>query len=463
MEINMSKSVVLVLVFVFLAACMFATMPVSASAEETENTWVSKAPMNQARAYLGVAVVNGKIYAIGGSEKNREMGTNEEYDPATDTWTLKAPMPTPSSYFATAVYQGKIYCLGKDLNKVYDPATDEWENKTSAPFYIAQANVVNGKIYVIGGYPNNTLNEVYDPANDTWTTKTPMPTAAAAASAVFNNRIYFMGGYFNDNGGAISLTQIYDPNTDTWSLGAPSPTFFVVGSAAVTTGTMAPKCIYVFDNPYGDRAATPDDPFYTNQVYDPETDSWMSGAEILPHRFDFGIAAVDDLIYVIGGYTVTYPLATKPVSDWSSSDWIKWNADGGAVFTYCASVEVYTPFGYGTVPPAVSVVSLENNKTYAGAEVALNFTVNKPVAWMGYSLDGQDSLTITGNTTVTGLAGGLHNITVYAKDSFENIGNSETIFFSVAEPFPTAPVAVGAVALTVVGVGLLVYFKKRKY
>ena len=123
----------------------------------------------------------------------------------------------------------------------------------------------------------------------------------------------------------------------------------------------------------------------------------------------------------------------------------------------------YTPFGFGTVPPAVSIVSLESMATYVSSDVSLNFCLNKPATWVGYSLDGKDNITIAGNTTVTGLASGLHNITVYAKDEFENTGASETISFSVEEPFPTALVAVASAAsVVIVGVGLLVYFKKRK-
>ena len=72
-------------------------------------------------------------------------------------------------------------------------------------------------------------------------------------------------------------------------------------------------------------------------------------------------------------------------------------------------------------------------------------------------------MTITGNTTLSGLSSGLHKITVYAKDAFENIGASETIYFSITEPFPTMLVAVAAVAVAVVSVGVLVYFRKRNY
>ena len=364
----MRKGIALLLVLAFLTASfVIAAKPVSAAAP-VENSWVSKAPMHVARSDLRVAVVNGKIYAIGGNTQNGVVG----------------------------------------------------------------------------------VNEVYDPATDSWTTEAPMPTAAAVASGVFNNKIYFAGGFFDANYVASSLTQIYDPNTDMWSQGSPSPTFFLSGSAGVTTGVMAPKRIYVFDSPYGDIMAMPNDPMYTNQVYDPEEDSWVAGAGIPTRRSGFAAAIVNDMLYVIGGFTQVY-------SDFPD-DWMY-----GPSVTLYATNEQYTPFGYGTIPPAVHVVSPEN-QTYASGNASLALTVNKPALWLGYSLDGQDNVTITGNTTLGGLSNGLHNVTVYAKDEFENVGASETITFNVQEPFPAVPVAAASVAtVAVVGVGLLVYFRKRNH
>jgi hypothetical protein len=112
--------------------------------------------------------------------------------------------------------------------------------------------------------------------------------------------------------------------------------------------------------------------------------------------------------------------------------------------------------------PVVSFLSFEN-RTFDTSDVPLNFTVNKSVSRITYCLDGQDNATVAGNTTISGLTNGLHNVTVYAEDSFGNMGTSETVGFSVEVPFPTALVAATSVtAAVVVGVGLILHFKKSK-
>jgi hypothetical protein len=44
--------------------------------------------------------------------------------------------------------------------------------------------------------------------------------------------------------------------------------------------------------------------------------------------------------------------------------------------------------------PIISVVSPEN-KVYTSNNVSLAVTVNEPVVWIGYSLDGEDNVTVT--------------------------------------------------------------------
>jgi hypothetical protein len=301
-----------------------------------------------------------------------------------------------------------------------------------------QANVADGKIYVIGGNTNGTFNQVYDPATNSWTTKASIPTAVNSyASTAVGNKIYI----FTSN-----LTQIYNAENDSWSLGTPAPSPVILAAAGVTTGLLAPERIYVF-------GANAQQPFwqlttkgFITQSYNPQTDSWTACASIPTGRYDASAAVVNDKVYLIGGFTMEFP-----------TDRFTLNAQ----YTYSALNEQYTPLGFGNVPPVVSIVSPEN-RNYNSSSVPLAFTLNKPTAWIGYSLDGQETIPVTGNATITGLTSGFHNITVYAKDEFENIGTSETIYFSVEEPFPTTLVVASVVLVAVIGIGLLVYFKKRK-
>jgi len=340
----MSKIAALMLVLVLLTAqCTVATTPVWASTDQAEDSWASKAPMQEARCGLGVVVVNGKIYAIGGATKSSYgaiasgmVGTNEEYDPATDTWAFKEPMPTPRARFAIAAYQGKIYCIGgttgyssdtgrerTGVNEVYDPETDTWETKAAMPTARSSvhANVVNGKIYLIGGYPNGTLNEVYDPVANTWETKMSMPTEEGGyASAVVDNKIYIFWA---------TLNQIYDSVTDSWSQGA-SPPRDILGVAVATTGALAPTRIYVLTSPVY-IGSGPQSPCRV-EVYNPASDEWTTAANITTTRAYFGAAIVNDKVYAIGGAIYNY-------------------LGGG---TTSAVNEQYTPIGYGTPDPAPS-------------------------------------------------------------------------------------------------------------
>ena len=115
------------------------------------------------------------------------------------------------------------------------------------------------------------------------------------------------------------------------------------------------------------------------------------------------------------------------------------------------------------------VIVTPESIAYNASSVPLAFTLDtSATSWVGYSLDGKSNATITGNTTLTGLSNGEHNITVYANDTFGNIGTSQTVNFTVALPpelksFPTAMVtAVAAVSAVAVSAGLMVYFKKHK-
>ncbi len=439
----MDKCAILVFVLVFSSASLIvAVKPTGATA--AENSWETIASMPTART-PSLAALNGKIYAIGGQTISGATAVNEVYDVATNTWTTVKPMLEADSGFATSVYEDKIYCFGWGRNQVYDPVADAWELHTPdpTPRSTSSASVVNGKMYIIGGFDSfflstpirSRINEMYDPVADSWTTMAPLPIATAyCISAVVDNRIYVFG---NDGEGGKSV-QVYDPQTNTWSYGPPMPYSMYYETGIATTGVYAPKRIYLI----GGLGAG------FTQIFDPTTQSWSTGAEMpTPRRF-LSVAVVDDLLYSVGG-----------------------EDNEGYGTSLSNANERYTPLGYNPVPPAVQVISPEQSKTYTSSNVSLSFTVNRLSTKLSYSLNRETNATIAGNTTLIGLTNGVHNVTIYASDSSGNVGASQIVIFNVAqetqqqdpEPFPIALVITASGgSLAAVAAGLLVYFKKRK-
>ena len=465
----MNKVRLFMLLLLFMGGSLAPIFSPASATNLIEDSWNSKAQMHQARADLGIAAVDGKIYAIGGSTAsgayppdafaNRFVGTNEVYDPTIDTWATRASMPTPRNHFAIAAHQNKIYCIGGavgitldersgyysyttiGVNEVYDTITNSWTTKASLPFngMKLQANVVNGQIFVMQGF----YLYMYDPITDSWTNKTSMPatplqgSGSPPVSAVVGNKIIVTGEFQTTTSlHSEQKVMIYDAETDSWSEGKTGATMVFNGAAIATTGVYAPQRVYVLGLARGTFPS-----LSTNQVYDPVSDTWAAASVMPTLRIGFGVAVVDDVLYVIGGYTYTSQLY-------------------GTV-TPSAVNEQYIPIGYRDIP-TIRIVS-PSNQIYNQSSVSLNFTVNKPFTQTYYSLDNQANITIVGNTTLSGLSEGVHYVTVYAEDS-GTVGVSETIAFTIATESKSSLIVpvVATLGLTVViiVVSLFIYYKK---
>jgi len=330
----LGKTVAFLIVLVFLtASCTVIAEPAS-SDEITENSWTTLAPMPTARGGLDAAVVDGKIYAMGGGVV--ASNKNEEYDPTTNTWAIKAAIPTGRSKLVTVTIQNKIYAIGGSAdeypwmpiakNEVYDPYTNTWAAKAEMPTARTQmcANNVNDQIYVIGGFesagstvkPSNKT-EAYDPITDTWTVKAEMPYPAVYhSSVVVGAKIYVLTSPFQIGRNQVldSPIQIYDTKTNSWSLGPFLPTTQSSADAALILDEQGRELIYIFG---GGGYGTYSD---LVQIYDPENDVWGVGSPMPTPRHGLAVAVVNNQVYALGGAT-----------------------SGGAYGTIISTNERYTP------------------------------------------------------------------------------------------------------------------------
>jgi N-acetylneuraminic acid mutarotase len=295
-------------------------------------TWTVKAPMPTPRARLGVGVVNGILYAVGGDGgadiPKDYLSIVEAYDPTIDKWTARAPTPTVRVGSAVGVVNGIMYvvggsCCSKLLGKVldsviaYEPTTDKWTAK--APMPTARSSlgvgVANGILYAVGGagdYPNlpflSTL-EAYDPNTNTWTTKASMPTRRSSlAVGVVNGILYAVGGVgccnIGENSTILSTVEAYNPTTNAWTTKAPMPTPRALGSVGVVDGIL-----------YAVGGAIP---HIANTVaaYNPTRNTWTVRPPIPIARWHHAVGVVNGTMYVVGGISLSK--SRTPPGDWTS-------------------------------------------------------------------------------------------------------------------------------------------------
>ena len=133
-------------------------------------------------------VVDGKIYTIGGFNNlapahHRVLSEVDVFDPSTNTWSMPQTTGTFTARLlhSSAVVDGKIYVIGGTPNvrdplatntlQIFDPATNAWNTPattgTFTPRAYLSASAIHNKIYAIGGQDTSrvfNLNEVFTPA-----------------------------------------------------------------------------------------------------------------------------------------------------------------------------------------------------------------------------------------------------------------------------------------------------------
>ena len=290
------------------------------------NTIVKKADIPSGGWLINTAVVNGKIYTIGGC-----LCVFEEYDPKTDAWGTK-DWPIKDQFFpSTCTVNNVIYIIGGDATgngggpvptvQVYNPVTDEFVKKADMPnarYYIC-VSAVNGKIYTIGGRDVANVNdpggnvfssvEEYDPVTDTWTKKADMLIGRwYFSTCAVNGKIYTFGG-IGQNNACLSSMEEYDPITDTWTKKADMPTPRYGMATSAVNGK-----IYAFG---GLNFNTN---FSSVDEYDPKEDKWTKKTDMAFARWLLSTAVVDGKVYAIGGQSAAVNLVTT-VEEYTPEGW----------------------------------------------------------------------------------------------------------------------------------------------
>ena len=137
---------------------------------------------------------------------------------ATHEWEEMAPIPTSLQvYDGIEVVDGKIYCIGGydgssalDTTYRYDPVSGSWETLASMQLVRSgmSSAVLDGKVYAISGqnagYQHLTV-EVYNPSTNQWTYGPQVSQMIRQGAAItIDGRLFVMGGIDPQNSNSSS-------------------------------------------------------------------------------------------------------------------------------------------------------------------------------------------------------------------------------------------------------------------
>ncbi len=277
--------------------------------------WIMGAPIPTIRGETRGDALDGMVYFIGGMMDGWEASALvDRYDPVADVWESRASLPTVTNHPGETTLDGKIYVSG-GFNTIdftfnlkalwrYDPETNTWEQLADMPEVRAAhiMKAIKGKLYVVGGDGPTDPTSVwmYDPETNTWTTTLANMTSPRdhLAGAVFNDKLYVMGGRWR-NSQKFSITEVYDPATDTWTTLADMP----VPRSGLTADLLSDGKIHVTGGEDIDMFCT----YSEHDAYDPVTNTWSREPNLPRPRHGLASAAVGDRWYVIGGATSAGP------------------------------------------------------------------------------------------------------------------------------------------------------------
>lgn len=200
----------------------------SAPAIAAETGWRELAPLPVRRARLGLAALEGRLYAVGGSAADGPTGRLDIYTISEGRWVEGPPRPLALANVGAAALKGRLFvpggcdALGLPVAAVhaYDPAAGVWELRAPLPEPLCgyALAVLDERLYLFGGWDgenNRALALRYDPARDVWEMLPPPREARAfGAATALGRQLFYIGGY---DGAERATCEVYLVDEGRWA------------------------------------------------------------------------------------------------------------------------------------------------------------------------------------------------------------------------------------------------------
>lgn len=226
-------------------------------------------------------------------------------------WISCASMPIPRSEMPATVLDGLIYVaggFGADRKAhSYDPLLDSWDELPDLPTGTNHPGIASWKsrVIVAGGYSadgSSASQEIWSfvPGEKQWDVIGRLPHPMGAFGfATIDEIIYLVGGAFDRLGGPpTAATWSWDPQADDWAVRSPIPDARE-HLAVVSHG----EKLYAVGGRVHGQASPELGASLT--IYDPIEDKWSDGGNLYPPRSGLNGASSCSGIVVAGGETPT--------------------------------------------------------------------------------------------------------------------------------------------------------------
>ncbi|GCC25482.1 actin-binding protein IPP [Chiloscyllium punctatum] len=262
--------------------------------------WTTVSSLHQARSGLGVAVLEGMIYVIGGESDSMIFDCAERYDPVTKQWAAVASMNSPRCGLAVCACHAAIYALGgwvgADIGNTmerFDPSDNKWEviGNMLVPRYFFGCCEMQGLIYVVGGLSDSGSElcsaEMFNPLTRRWTPLDDMKTKRAYVGvAALNDCVYAVGGW-NETQNALRTVEKYSLQEEKWFEVSPMKMARAGVSVIAVNGLL-----YAVGGRTSGRDSSAPVTLDSVEVYDPHTDTWIEIGNMITSRCDGGVAVL---------------------------------------------------------------------------------------------------------------------------------------------------------------------------
>ena len=276
----------------------------------SQGKWIARAPLPLPRSEMAWAtVLDNKMHIVGGyGEQRVDRPYHHVYDQKADKWIDAPQLPRGANHVGVAVVGGKLYAIGGFVEQNRKPDTlcyvlngNAWQEIAPLPRRCGAIACVdlNGLLHAVGGAIGDTFAEkksvdwhlAYDPKDNKWTERSPMPLGRDhTGTLTVNGLIHVIGGRVDSFHTNSNLHHTYDPKDDKWTMRNPLPTARS-GHGAVLYRDQ----IFIMGGEGTNRV------FGQNEAYDPKADRWQSYAPMATPRHGLGAATIGDFIHVAGG------------------------------------------------------------------------------------------------------------------------------------------------------------------